>query len=76
MFFNAQTTANVANRQEIVLKSIVDSLPEGPLYFPEDIATDSTVREMSTEIIREKIYLQPYGSGAAYKHQTSMSSDP
>ncbi len=40
---------------DIVLKTIVDALPEGPLYFPEDIATDSTVREMSTEIIREKI---------------------
>lgn len=40
---------------DIVLKSIVESLPEGPMYFPEDIATDSTVREMTTEIIREKI---------------------
>jgi len=40
---------------DIVLKAIVDSLPEGPMYYPEDIATDSTVREMTTEIIREKI---------------------
>ncbi len=40
---------------DIVLKSIVSYLPEGPMYFPEDIATDSTVREMTTEIIREKI---------------------
>ena len=30
-------------------------LPEGPMYYPDDIITDSPVRQICTEIIREKI---------------------
>ena len=63
---------------DIVLNTIIDALPEGPLYFPEDIATDSTVREMTTEIIREKILYftddeVPHGVGVeivAFKEPT------
>lgn len=40
---------------DIVRDAIVKVLPEGPMYFPEDISTESTIREMTAEIIREKI---------------------
>lgn len=40
---------------DIVVKEIVEVLPEGPKYYDENIITDSTVREICCEIIREKI---------------------
>lgn len=52
----------------IIENEIVKRLPEGPEYYPGDIITDSTVREMTAEIIREKILLYtneevPHGTG-------------
>lgn len=49
-----------------VLEEIYHSLPEGPLYYPEEMITDRSERFIITEIIREKclIYLQeeiPHG---------------
>jgi GTP-binding protein Era len=38
-----------------VIDAIVSYLPEGPMYYPEDITTDQIERFMSSEIIREKI---------------------
>lgn len=38
-----------------LLKVIVDSLPEGPEYFPKEMLTDKTLRFFASEIIREKI---------------------
>lgn len=38
-----------------VLSEIKRLLPEGPMYYPEDMVTDQTEREMVCEIIREKI---------------------
>ncbi len=32
-------------------------LPEGPKYFPDDIVTDTPVRFLAAEIIREKVFL-------------------
>jgi GTP-binding protein Era len=40
---------------EQLLKVIVDSLPEGPEYFPKEMLTDKTLRFFASEIIREKI---------------------
>jgi len=37
------------------LKEILQYLPEGPKYYPEDIITDQTERQIVAEIIREKI---------------------
>lgn len=50
-----------------LLAMIVAALPEGPLYYPEDQVTDSYVRDMAAEFIREQIMLQlrdeiPYGT--------------
>ncbi|MBE7058622.1 MAG: GTPase Era [Ruminococcaceae bacterium] len=51
-----------------LVKSILDSLSEGPQYFPADITADTTMRTIVAEIIREKILLNtndeiPHGTG-------------
>lgn len=38
-----------------LLVNIRKLLPEGPRYYPEEVITDQTEREMAEEIIREKI---------------------
>ncbi len=37
-----------------LLQLIKKRLPEGPLYYPKDMWTDQTERQMASEIIREK----------------------
>lgn len=39
----------------VLLKKICDYLPQGPLYYPDDLVTDQLERFMVSEIIREKI---------------------
>lgn len=39
-----------------VEKAIAAFLPEGPKYFPDDIYTDTPVRFLAGEIIREKVF--------------------
>ncbi|MEW5986323.1 MAG: GTPase Era [Chloroflexota bacterium] len=46
---------------------LVDALPEGPRYYPTEQVTESYVREIAAELIREQLFLQlreevPYGS--------------
>ncbi|MEW6740867.1 MAG: GTPase Era [Nitrospirota bacterium] len=43
---------------DALIKTIVDYLPEGPKYYPDDILTDQLERFMVSEIIREKIIQQ------------------
>lgn len=43
-----------------LLDAIIQELPEGPQYFPEDIATDQPMRFIASEIIREKIFQLTY----------------
>jgi len=38
-------------------KVIVDHLPEGPAYFPEDYVTDQPERFLAAELVREKVLL-------------------
>ncbi|HEY2018079.1 MAG TPA: GTPase Era [Bryobacteraceae bacterium] len=38
-------------------KAIVDRLPEGPAYFPEDHVTDQPERFLAAELVREKVLL-------------------
>ena len=50
-----------------LVTELLKVLPKGPRYFPEDVPTDATERFLSSEIIREKIFLLtgqeiPYGS--------------
>lgn len=61
---SARTGKNV----DLVLKKIVELLPEGEKYYPDDMVTDRTQRFMVSEIIREKtlhFYEQevPHGIG-------------
>ena len=39
---------------DVVTKLISENIPEGPLYYPEDMITDQQERFIITEIIREK----------------------
>lgn len=40
-----------------LVEEILQALPEGPAYFPEDTMTDGSERFIAAEIIREKIIL-------------------
>lgn len=40
-----------------LFETILEKLPEGPVYFPDDELTDRTERFFVSEIIREKIFL-------------------
>lgn len=40
---------------KLVLEEIKSLLPLGPMYYPEDMITDQTEREIVSEIIREKM---------------------
>ena len=38
-------------------KAIIERLPEGPAYFPEDYVTDQPERFLAAELVREKVLL-------------------
>lgn len=40
---------------DILLRRLINTLPEGPRYFPDDQITDQPVRFMVGEIIRERV---------------------
>ena len=40
---------------DLLLEKIVEALPQGPHYFPEDQITDQPARFMAAEIIREQV---------------------
>ena len=53
---------------KLLLSAVKAVMPEGPRYYDEDMITDSTVKEICTEIIREKILRftneeVPHGTG-------------
>lgn len=41
-----------------LLQMLIDALPAGPRYYPEDQITDVFVRDIAAEMIREQIFLQ------------------
>jgi len=43
------------NGLDVVLDRVLEALPQGPKYFPEDQITDQPVRFMAAEIIREQV---------------------
>jgi GTP-binding protein Era len=43
---------------DLLLEKVIDVLPEGPRYFPEDQVTDQPTRFMVAEIIREQVLLE------------------
>ena len=50
---SAKTGRNI----DTLIKNIYKYLPEGGLLYPEDIVTEETMRDVTEEIIREKILL-------------------
>ena len=42
---------------DVLLQELLQLLPEGPRFYPDDIPTDATERFIVGEIIREKIFL-------------------
>lgn len=42
------------NNTDILLESIFELLPKGPMYYDEDTVTDQPMRQIAAEIIREK----------------------
>ncbi len=63
VLFSAQT----GHGRDELLHLIIDALPEGPRYYPEDQLTDVFVRDMAAEFIREQLMQQlrdeiPYGT--------------
>ncbi|MDR3631261.1 MAG: GTPase Era [Desulfocapsaceae bacterium] len=67
-----------ADGTERLIAEILQILPLGPRYYPDDIPTDATERFLAAEIIREKIFLQigqevPYSSAVlieSFKEET------
>lgn len=52
---------------EELRQMLVDALPGGPRYYPAEQVTETYVREIAAELIREQLFLQlreevPYGS--------------
>ncbi len=50
---SAKTGKNIPN----LIKNIYRQLPKGELLYPEDIVTEETMRDVTEEIVREKILL-------------------
>jgi GTPase len=55
--FKEITPISARKRQglDVLIEKLVENLPEGPRYFPEDQITDQPVRFMVAEIIREQV---------------------
>lgn len=47
-------SAKTGENTEELLKVLMERLPEGPFYFPEDMLTDQPERQLVAELIREK----------------------
>ena len=59
-------SAKTGDGADLLLKELYGFLEEGPFYYPEDMITDKTEREIMAEFIREKLlcYLEqeiPHG---------------
>ena len=50
---SAKTGRNI----DTLMKNIFKNLPEGTLLYPEDVVTEESMRDVTEEIIREKILL-------------------
>ena len=61
---SARTGENI----DLLTRKLIEAMPEGPKYFPDDMITDQPERVMCAEIIREKALLNlrdeiPHGVG-------------
>jgi GTPase len=58
---------------DVLLRSVLDKLPEGTAYFPKDQLTDKFERFFASEIIREKILLH-YQKEIPYSVEVEIES--
>ncbi|MCL2664320.1 MAG: GTPase Era [Defluviitaleaceae bacterium] len=64
---------------DALLAAVINLLPEGPMYYPSDIATDQPERQIVSELIREKalLYLReeiPHGVAVEVTFMTKRKS--
>ncbi len=52
-----RVSAKTGRNIDTLIKNIYKKLPEGEALYPEDIVTEETMRDVTEEIIREKILL-------------------
>lgn len=50
-------SAKTGRNTDTLIKNIYKYLPEGELLYPEDVVTEETMRDVTEEVIREKILL-------------------
>jgi GTP-binding protein Era len=50
-------SAKTGRNKDTLIDNIYRKLPKGPQYYPEDIVTDQKTREITEEIIREKLII-------------------
>lgn len=64
----ASISARKGDNVDMLLNMLIEAMPEGPKYFPDDMVTDQPERVLIAEIIREKGLLNlrdeiPHGLG-------------
>ena len=52
-----RVSAKTGRNIDTLLKNIFKKLPDGDIMYPEDVVTEETMRDVTEEIIREKILL-------------------
>lgn len=50
-------SAKTGKHMAELVETVIRKLPEGPAYYPDDAVTDQRLREITAEIIREKVLL-------------------
>jgi GTP-binding protein Era len=76
LFFSAERKTGLTELYQLIL----DKLPEGPRYYPEEQVTETYVRDIVAELIREQILIQlrdeiPHGT-AVIISQFNEAEDP
>ena len=73
-------SAKTGDGLDALTRAMVDKLPEGPKYFPDDMMTDQPERLICAEMIREKALLHlrdevPHGIGVEMMAMNRESDD-
>lgn len=50
-------SASTGRNKDTLIENILNSLPEGIALYPDDVVTEESMRDVASEIIREKILL-------------------
>lgn len=75
-----QTVATSAHGVPELIAAIIERLPQGPRYYPEDQLSDVAVRDIVAEMIREKVLLNldeevPHGVATQIEEFKRRSDD-